>query len=100
MSWLFLPLMWATKPTPQASRSWRGSYKPCCFGKLTTVYLNQIKLGVKNCYAGQKTEETYHRCTDLCACIAYALLKQKKTTRVAIPTNYAHTKAKGLEYYL
>jgi hypothetical protein len=65
------------------------------------VYLNQIKLGVKNCYAGQKTEgQLRHRFTTLCACIAYALLKQKKTTRVAIPTNYAHTKAKGLEYYL
>src|SRR5674476_1046173 len=33
MSWLCLPLIWATKPTPQASRSWRGSYKPCCIGK-------------------------------------------------------------------
>src|SRR3990167_9313756 len=33
MSWLCFPLMCATKPTPQASRSWRGSYRPCCIGK-------------------------------------------------------------------
>jgi hypothetical protein len=28
MEWLFWPLMWATKPTPQASCSWAGSYRP------------------------------------------------------------------------
>ena len=50
MSWLCLPLIWATKPTPQASCSWRGSYKPCCSGNpccigkelLLTAFLGQI----------------------------------------------------------
>ncbi len=31
MAWLFSPLIWATKPTPQASCSWAGSYRPCCW---------------------------------------------------------------------
>ncbi len=33
MAWLFLPLMWATKPTPQASCSLAGSYRPCSQGQ-------------------------------------------------------------------
>ena len=28
----FCPLMLATKPIPQASCSWRGSYRPCAGG--------------------------------------------------------------------
>ncbi len=30
MSWRFTPLMWATKPRPQASCSLPYEYKPCC----------------------------------------------------------------------
>ena len=30
MAWLFSPFRCATKPTPQASCSWAGSYRPCC----------------------------------------------------------------------
>src|SRR5579872_2943829 len=37
MSWLFCPLMCATKPTPQASCSLRGSYSPCFSGPKVTL---------------------------------------------------------------
>src|ERR1700761_1180181 len=32
ISWLFLPLICATKPTPHASCSFCGSYRPCASG--------------------------------------------------------------------
>src|SRR5271154_1674181 len=31
--WDFFPLMLTTKPTPQESCSYHGSYKPCFFGE-------------------------------------------------------------------
>ena len=40
MAWDFLPLIWATNPTPQASCSLAGSYRPCAAGGLCTVILS------------------------------------------------------------
>jgi hypothetical protein len=42
---LFWPLKWATKPTPQASCSLAGSYKPCrsgTAGSITRVPSNRL----------------------------------------------------------
>jgi hypothetical protein len=106
--------MWATNPTPQASRSWRGSYKPCCIGKekLTTAYLNQIKLCVENCCArqsGSRIQKTrlpiWHR--TFCALPALRLLRFKRPVKAKKDDTSRHTycpcsntKAKGLESYL